>query len=117
MLLTCIIIGLLSGVVAALCGVGGGVIMVPAFVWLLKIEQKEAAATSLAVIFLTAVVASFKNHANQLVIWKVVLPTAIASAVGAWLGADYLKLLSNQTLTRIFAIVMIGVGFRMLLSR
>ena len=40
--LTCLAIGVISGVIAALCGVGGGVVMVPAFVFLLKLPQKTA---------------------------------------------------------------------------
>jgi uncharacterized membrane protein YfcA len=47
---TCLAIGIVSGVIAALCGVGGGVVMVPAFVFFLKLPQKTAVATSLAII-------------------------------------------------------------------
>ncbi len=52
-----ILIGCLGGTIAALCGVGGGIVMVPAFVLLLGMEQKQAVATSLAVIAPTAIVA------------------------------------------------------------
>ena len=48
-------IGVVSGVLAALCGVGGGIIMVPAFVALLGVNQKVATATSMAVIVPTAI--------------------------------------------------------------
>jgi len=51
-----LLIGCLGGTIAALCGVGGGIVMVPAFVLMLGMEQKQAVATSLAVIAPTAIV-------------------------------------------------------------
>ena len=110
----CILIGLVTGVVAGLCGVGGGIIMVPAFAAFLKMEQRYAVATSLAAVILTALAASLKNVSNGLVEWKVAIPTGIVGAVVAWLTADWLKQLSNVTLTRIFAILLIAIGLHML---
>ncbi|MBK8091711.1 MAG: TSUP family transporter [Verrucomicrobiaceae bacterium] len=45
LILKCLAIGVVSGIIAALCGVGGGVVMVPAFVLLLDMPQKTAVAT------------------------------------------------------------------------
>ena len=42
----CVMVGVATGVISALCGVGGGIIMVPAFVGLLGMNQKNAAAAS-----------------------------------------------------------------------
>ena len=50
-------IGLFAGVMAGLCGVGGGIVMVPAFAYLLWMEQKAAIATSMAVIVPTSLIA------------------------------------------------------------
>jgi uncharacterized membrane protein YfcA len=116
-LLIAICIGAVSGVVAALCGVGGGIIMVPAFSLWLKMPQKTAVATSLAAIILTALLASAKNHGNQLVDWRIAIPCGVAGAVVAWFAADALKHLSNPVLTRIFAVVLILVGTRMLFQK
>lgn len=116
-MVTAILIGALSGLVAALCGVGGGIVMVPLFVSLMGLSQKQAVATSLAAIVLTAVFASLKNHGNHFVNWKIAAAAGIAGASVAWFAADALKHLSNRTLTVIFAIVMITMGIRMLLSK
>jgi uncharacterized membrane protein YfcA len=107
-------VGLVTGVVSALCGVGGGIIMVPAFVSFFKLPQKTAVATSLAAIILTSVAASLRNTGNQLVDWKVAIPTGVAAAVTAWFAAGWLRSMSNVTLTRIFAVLVIAVGVRML---
>ena len=110
----CVLIGAFAGVIAALCGVGGGVFMVPAFVICLHMEQKTAVATSLAIVIFTALVATVKNAGNLLVDWKVVVATAVASAVVVWFASDWLKKMSNLSLTRIFAVFMIAMGVWML---
>jgi uncharacterized membrane protein YfcA len=110
-------IGALTGVLAALCGVGGGLIMVPAFVFLMAMDQKSAVATSLAVIIAVSLVATFKYSAASLVKWQVVVPVMLGAVVTTWLATDWLKHLSNDTLSRIFAILMIVIGIRMLLVK
>jgi hypothetical protein len=112
-----VLIGLVSGAVAALCGVGGGIIMVPFFVLLLGMPQKTAVATSLAAIVLTALLASARNHVNQFIDWRIAIASGLSGATVAWFAADALKDLSNATLTRIFAVLLILVGVRMLFQK
>lgn len=114
--LTCLAIGIISGVVAALCGVGGGVVMVPAFVFLLKMPQKTAVATSLAIIIPTALMATTQNARSGYVDWKVAVITAVSASVFAYFGAGWLKAMSNETLTRIFGTILVVFGIRMLLQ-
>lgn len=113
---TCLGIGVLSGVTASLCGVGGGVVMVPAFVFLLAMPQKQAVATSLAIIIPTALMATTQNSRNDLVNWKVAAITAISASIFAYYGAGWLKTMGNETLTRIFGTVLVVFGLRMLLA-
>jgi uncharacterized membrane protein YfcA len=112
--LVSVLIGVAAGGIAALCGLGGGIIMVPAFVLLLGLPQKSAVATSLVAVVLAALAASLKNNANGFIRWDIALPAGLAAALVAWLAADVLKHLENATLTRIFAILLIVVGVRML---
>ncbi len=115
-ILTCLAIGVLTGVIASLCGVGGGVVMVPAFVFFLKLEQKAAVATSLAIIIPTALMATTQNARAGLVEWKVALITAISASIFAYFGAGWLKTLSNESLTRIFGTILVVFGLRMLMQ-
>ncbi len=108
--LIAICIGAIAGVVAALCGVGGGIVMVPAFVYFLKMGQKAAVATSLAAIIFTAVFTSQKNHTNGFILWRIAIASGLASAAVGWRAADELKKLQDITLTRIFATIMIIFG-------
>ncbi len=113
---TCLGIGVLSGVVAALCGVGGGVVMVPAFVFLMAMPQKQAVATSLAIIIPTALMATTQNSRHGFVNWKVAAVTAISASIFAYFGAGWLKTMSNETLTRVFGGILVVFGLRMLLQ-
>ncbi len=116
-LLIALATGGLAGAVAALCGVGGGIILVPAFVYLLAMDQKHAVGTSLAAIILTAIAATVRNQGNAFIDWKIAIPAALASALVAFFAADALKVMSNQWLTRVFAVVLIAVGVNMLLRK
>lgn len=116
-ILISICIGLTTGLLGALCGVGGGLVLVPAFVTLFGYEQKQAIATSLAVIILTSLAAT-SNHikAGTDIDWKIVAVVGLASAVTAWFGSDLMRSLSNQALTRTFGIVLVLFGTRMLIK-
>lgn len=112
--------GVIAGLLGALCGVGGGIVMVPAFVTVLGFEQKKAVATSLAVIVIIALVATLNTSLRKepgLIDWRVVTLAAVAAALAAWFGTDLMHKLSNQYLSRIFGVVLLVFGIKMLLSK
>ena len=116
-ILLSIAIGLVAGLLGALCGVGGGVVMVPAFVTILGFKQQQAVATSLAIIVITAAVSTLNNaRAGGMIDWRIVAAVGVASALTAWFGTDLMRSLSNQTLTRIFGVVLVLFGARMLIK-
>jgi uncharacterized membrane protein YfcA len=110
-----IFIGLAAGLVGALCGVGGGIFMVPMFRQFLQLTQKQAVATSLAVIVFTGIAATISNvrSGQSLVQWPLFAAAACSSVVAAFLMAERMREMADETLTRIFAVLMIGVGFWM----
>jgi uncharacterized membrane protein YfcA len=109
------IIGLAAGLLGALCGVGGGIVMVPAFVAALGFGHKQAVATSMAVIIVTAIAATANNaRFKDLIDWRIVAIVGVASAITAWFGSDLMRQLSNPTLTRIFGVLLLLTGIRML---
>ena len=108
------LIGIASGLLAALCGVGGGIVMVPAFVIFLLLDQKHATATSMAVIVPTAIAATYKHWQNDLIDWRVFLATAVTATLTSFVAADAVKNLKSETLSRLFAVVIIVIGVKML---
>ncbi len=107
-------IGITSGAIAALCGVGGGLVMVPAFVMLLGMGQKMAVATSMAVIIPTAISATAVYWRQGLVDRQVLLWTALGAVVTSVFFASRLKEFSDVTLTKIFGVFAIAMGVKLL---
>lgn len=113
-----ILIGAAAGLIGALCGVGGGIFMVPMFVTFLGLTQKEAVATSLAVIIFTSLAATVSNARSpqQLIQWPLFWAAAGSSVIASYFMAERMKGMSNETLTRIFAVVLICSGVWMLFA-
>lgn len=109
-------VGVAAGLLGALCGVGGGIVMVPAFS-ALGMAHKNAIATSLAVIVITAVVATVNNsRITGLIDWRIVAITAVGAALASWWGTDLMHQLKSPTLTKIFGITLILFGLKMLIK-
>ncbi len=114
-----VVVGVLAGFVGALCGVGGGIIMVPAFALIFGMEQKQAVATSLAVVVVTALSGTL-NHVfskSGLIDWKLALAVGTGAILAAWFGSDVMRGMRSDVLTKIFGVLLIVVGIRMFLAK
>jgi uncharacterized protein len=96
--LTCIGIGLASGLLSGLFGVGGGTVIVPLLVLLLGFDQRLAAGTSLAAIVPTATVGVISYAVHGSVAWIPALILAAGAVVGAQIGTWLLPKLSQTAL-------------------
>ncbi len=107
------VIGLVSGIMSGLFGVGGGIVMVPAMMFFMKLDIKLAVGTSLAVIIPTALVGSAKHFQMGNVDWKVALSLAPMALVGSYGGAWLTQKIASADLKRAFGGFLILVGFRL----
>lgn len=113
-----VIVGLLAGVLSGFVGVGGGIIMVPALIWLLHYDQHQAQGTSLAVLMLPVVFLAVRNYWKEgLIDWRVVGVIAVAFVVGGYLGSKGALSLPADTVKRIFGVVMLIVAIKLILGR
>ena len=96
--LTCIGIGLLAGLLSGLFGVGGGTVIVPLLVLILRFDQRLAAGTSLAAIVPTATVGVISYAVHGSVAWIPALILALGAVVGAQIGTWLLPKLSQTVL-------------------
>lgn len=108
-----VLLGLVSGTLAAALGIGGGIIFVPAFVSLFGFSQLEAQGTSLAVIVPTAIIATIGHARAKRVDWKVSAVVAPAGIVGALIGSQVAYRLDEQVLQRLFAVLLVVLALRM----
>lgn len=108
------LIGLIGGISSGLLGIGGGIIMVPAMVFLLEVPMKTAVGTSLAVIVPTALVGSYYHFQEGNLAWQLALSLAPMALLGGWTGAWLTTLLTTVHLKRIFGLLLVAVGIRMI---
>lgn len=107
------VIGLVSGITSAMFGVGGGLVMVPAMMGLMKMDIKVAVGTSLAVIIPTALMGTYKHNNSGYVDWKVAGMLAPMAILGSYFAANWLKEIDSAGLKRLFGGFIIMVGIRL----
>ena len=104
-----LLIGATAGVLGAMLGVGGGLLMVPAMYFFVRLPFKSASAMSLVVMIpmaLTATALNLWKHDAKMQLVPV-LVMAVAAVAGAYLGGEIAKKLDVMTLRRIFAVLMV----------
>jgi hypothetical protein len=110
-----LILGTLVGVLAAIMGVGGGFIMVPVMVYLLRMPMHVVVGTSLFQILFTCInvtiMQAWRNHTVDFVLALVLL---IGSSIGAQLGAKLGKKLRGDQLKILLATLVLVVMVKML---
>src|ERR1700712_1267319 len=106
------IIGLAAGV---LSGIGGGIIIVPALVFILGFSQQQAQGTSLGLLLLPVGILAVMNYYKQGYIdIKVVGIMSVTFILGGWLGSKVALSLPQETLKKVFAVILIIIAVKML---
>ncbi len=109
------IIGLAAGILSGLIGIGGGIIIVPALVLILGFSQQEAQGTSLGLLLLPVGILAVMNYYKQgFIDIKVVGIMCITFVVGGWLGSKLSLSLPQETIKKIFAVVLLLIAGKML---
>lgn len=113
-----ILVGLLSGVLSGLFGIGGGIIIVPALIYLCGFDQLKAQGTSLAILLPPVGLAAFIQYykAGNVDIKAGVLICAFL-VIGSYFGARLTHLLPVDVLKKSFAILMIAISLKMLFGK
>ena len=107
-------IGLAIGALVGLLGGGGSILAVPALVYLAGQDLRQAVATSLLVVGITAVVAVLPRLRERQISWRIGLLFGVAGAATAFAGAAVNRVLPDKLTLALFAVVMVGAGIRML---
>lgn len=109
-----IAIGLVTGILAGLLGVGGGVVMVPAMILLFGIPPAVAKGTSAAVIIPTAMMGTWRNRANNNTDLKAAGVIGVAGIVTAAVGGIIADQMSDTLSNVLFATLLTIVAVRLL---
>ncbi|HOI50617.1 MAG TPA: sulfite exporter TauE/SafE family protein [Prolixibacteraceae bacterium] len=117
-LLILVAVGLLSGVLAGLLGVGGGIIIIPALVFILGLSQHQAQGTSLAFMLPpVGILAVWNYHKAGYINWQFALVLAITFFIGAYFGSRFVMQIPDRVLKKIFGILMLFFAFKLIFSK
>jgi uncharacterized membrane protein YfcA len=107
-------IGLVVGFFGGMFGVGGGVILIPALVYIMGMEQHTAQGTSVAIMLPPiGIVAAYNYYKAGHVDFKYALIIAAAFIIGSFFGSKLAVNLPDQLSKKIFAVIMFGISVRM----
>jgi hypothetical protein len=113
-----LVLGITAGILAGLAGVGGGIIIVPALVFLFGFEQIKAQGTSLAVLLPPiGIMAAIAYARKGQVDWKAAMLIAAGIVLGSIFGAKIALGLPQATLKKIFGGILLLASLRYLLVR
>lgn len=112
------LLGSLTGFFSGVLGIGGGVILVPALVYLMGYSQHVAQGTSVAMLCLPVGIAAFASYNQQgFVRWNIALLLFCGFIVGSFFGSRCAVALPEIWLKRLFGVCLLALGTRMLVSR
>jgi uncharacterized membrane protein YfcA len=110
------VVGLAAGFMAGLFGVGGGILIVPALLLIMRMDQRLAHGTSLAAVLPIAVASTLGYALDDAVDWPVAALLAAGAVAGAVVGTHVLHLVPQRALAVAFTGLMLATAVRMLLD-
>jgi uncharacterized membrane protein YfcA len=113
-----VLIGLMAGIFGGIFGVGGAVIMIPALVYFLGVDQHTAQGTSLAVMLPPIGLFAAYNYyrAGQVNIWYALI-IAAAFLIGGYAGSKIALNLPEQVMKKIFAVFLLLTAIQLFFTK
>jgi uncharacterized protein len=113
-----LLLGLAAGVLSGLVGIGGGILIVPALVFLFGFSQQQAQGTTLALLVPPiGILAAWTYYKHGFVDLKVAAIIAAGFIVGSLLGARFVTGLPNSTLEKAFGTFLVLIGLKMIFGK
>ena len=114
-ILILLLVGIAAGILSGLVGIGGGLIIVPALIFFLGFSQKLAQGTSLGILLLPiGILAVLQYYKAGFVDVKTVWLVAVGFLAGGYFGSRIALSLPQETVKKIFAIVLLVIAVKML---
>jgi hypothetical protein len=113
-----LLVGLVVGVVSGVVGIGGGILFVPALIWLLGMSQHKAQGTSIGALLLPVGLFAFVEYYREgNADIRVALLLAAGFLVGGYFGAIGAQHIPDLWLRRVFAVTLVAIGAKMFFTR
>lgn len=111
-----VLIGVIAGIINGFFATGGGMILVPAFVYLLNMDSQKARGTSIFCILPMVITTSIFYYQNNYIDWKIGLLCAIGGGIGGRIGAKFLNKLPEKVLKITFAAFLLYISYQMIFN-
>ena len=109
------LIGFFGGIISGLFASGGGMILVPAFIYLLKMGDVESRATSVICILPMVVTSGIFYYTNNYIDWKIGALCAIGGIAGGIVGAKLLNKVPDKYFKIAFTVFLIYAAYKMII--
>lgn len=114
-LIVLVIIGLAAGFTSGMVGIGGGLVIVPALVYFLAFTQHQAQGNSLALLlFPVGILGVINYYKKGYVDFRYAALLAVGFVAGSYLGSKFSLSLPQDSVKKIFAVLMIVLAVKML---
>ncbi len=114
-MISLVIVGMFAGMLSGLVGIGGGIILVPALVFILGFSQMNAQGTSLALImFPVGILSVIQYYKHGYVDFKILPLIAIGYIAGSFWGSRISTHLPQEIIKKIFAVLLIVIAIKMM---
>jgi uncharacterized membrane protein YfcA len=113
-----VLLGLIAGVLSGLIGIGGGIIIVPALVFMFGLSQQEAQGTTLALLIPPiGILGAWTYYRQGYVNLEIASFICAGFVVGSYFGARIATSISSATLGKVFGVALLLIAAKMLLTK
>ncbi len=109
-------IGVVSGLFAAMFGIGGGVVIVPLLILITRMPARMAAATSLATLILTSLMGVIRFSGSGHIDWVAAIVIGAPAVVGVLIGIRFQKRLPAEWLILGFGLFVVTIGLKLVFA-
>ncbi len=110
------LIGIAGGFISGFFGAGGGLIILPALVNFLKVDEYKARGTTIASILVAILITAIFYSKNDYFDFGLSVKVAIGGVIGGYIGAKLMKKIPQKFLAIIFDIFLIYVSIKMIIG-
>ena len=111
-----IIIGFIAGIISGFFASGGGLILVPAFIYFFKLNEKQSRATSIFAVLPMVIISGILYNSGTDFDWTMGIKCAIGGIIGGFIGAKLLNKASPIILKILFIIFLLYTSIRMIIK-
>ena len=111
-----IILGVFAGIVSGLFASGGGMLIVPSFVHIFKLDEKTARGTAMFAILPMVITGGMFYYKSNYIDWSIGIKCIIGGVIGGIIGVKLLQKLPDKILRIIFIAFLVYVSVRMIMG-